>query len=341
MKDANHEGAAIPAKRGREYIPVADASLGCAFGKFGYKIRGFALTCSTHPMMTQSLSRRGIAYAVAAYFIWGLAPLYFKQLAGVAAFEVLTHRIIWSCLLLLVLLFAYVGFAPLRQLLSQPRRIALLGISSVVIALNWVLFIWAIQNDHMLDASLGYYINPLVNVVLGMLFFQERLSRLQWLAVASAAVGVGVQLVAFGSIPWVALMLAMTFGIYGLIRKKVQVEGITGLWLETMLLFIPASLYLGSQMEQQLTPFMQDIPMTLWLLAAGLITTVPLLFFSNAAMLLPLSVLGFFQYIGPSLMFILAVTLYQEPLDSSKIITFLFIWGALGIFSYDAWRRQG
>lgn len=290
--------------------------------------------------MSESLSRRGIAYAVAAYFIWGIAPLYFKQLVGVAAFEVLAHRIIWSCVLLFVLLFVHVGLGPLRQLLGQPRRLAMLGVSSILIALNWVLFIWSVQNDHMLDASLGYYINPLINVLLGMIFLQERLTRLQWMAVASAAVGVLVQLIAFGSIPWIALALAITFGLYGLVRKKVRVEGITGLWFETLLLLIPACIYLGIQMDQHISPFMQDTPFTLWLLAAGVVTTVPLLFFSNAALHLPLSVLGFFQYIGPSLMFLLAVTLYNEPLDSSKMLTFFFIWGALGLSSLDAWRRQ-
>ncbi|WKE65578.1 EamA family transporter RarD [Gallaecimonas kandeliae] len=286
-----------------------------------------------------TVESKGSLYAVAAYTMWGIAPAYFKLIQQVPATEILTHRVIWSCLLLAVLLLVLGKWGAVRQVLKERRQWQTLMLTACFIATNWGLFIWAINSDHMLDASLGYYINPLVNVALGMLFLGERLRRLQWLALGLAAGGVAIQLIAFGSLPWIALVLAVSFGLYGLFRKKVPVDPIAGLFVETVLLLPAALLYLN--LLDSPTAHLTANPWQLngLLVAAGLVTTVPLLCFIAAARSLPLSVLGFFQYIGPSLTFLMAVFLYGEAFDASKMLTFGFIWGALLLFILDAVRQ--
>lgn len=283
-------------------------------------------------------SQQGILLAVLAYFMWGLAPVYFKAMGQVPALEMVSHRVIWSFLFLFLLLVGRKALSQCRELFSNPKVLGYLLLSSVTIAINWLVFIWAITQNKMLEASLGYYINPLVNVLLGMLFLQERLARLQWVAVALAGIGVVIQLIHFGSIPWVALILAFSFGFYGLLRKQVKVESISGLWLETGLLF-PFALGFLLMNTPDTAPMQEySVGIQLGLIAAGLITTVPLLCFIGAAKRLPLSQLGFIQYIGPSCMFILATCFYDEPFTQDKLITFVFIWSALGVFSWHAWR---
>ena len=286
----------------------------------------------------QTTSRQGVIFAVLAYTMWGVAPIYFKHLNQVPALEMVSHRVLWSFVLLLALVWWRIGWRPMRELLQQPAKLGWLLLSSVLIACNWLVFIWAVNADRMLDASLGYYINPLVNVFLGMMFLQERLARLQWLAIALATTGVIIQLIHFGSVPWVAFILAITFALYGLIRKKVSVDGLSGLWLETALMLPLAFGYL-SHISSDGIPMADVAPTTFyWLLAAGVVTTAPLLCFITAARSLPLSQLGFFQYIGPSFMFILATSLYGESFTQDKLVTFGFIWLALLIFSWHAWR---
>ncbi|MXR70828.1 EamA family transporter RarD [Shewanella sp. JBTF-M18] len=278
--------------------------------------------------------RKGVALAICAYCLWGFAPLYFKLLDHVSATEILLHRVIWSFVFMLILMQFIGGFAKLRALLRQPKQLGVLTITSVLIAGNWLLFIWAINNDHMLDASLGYFINPLVNVLLGMVFLQERLRKLQWAAVALACAGVLIQLISFGSIPVVSLGLACSFGAYGLLRKKVNVDAKTGLLVETAILVPVALLYLAMSLDG--TSILENSwQMNLLLMAAGIVTSIPLLCFAGAAMRIPLTMLGFFQYIGPSIMFIMAVSLFNEPFDLEKGITFAFIWSALVIFTLD------
>ncbi|TVP14685.1 EamA family transporter RarD [Shewanella sp. KCT] len=278
--------------------------------------------------------RKGVALAICAYCLWGFAPLYFKLLNHVSATEILLHRVIWSFVFMLILMQFIGGFAKLRALFRQPKQLGVLAITSVLIAGNWLLFIWAINNDHMLDASLGYFINPLVNVLLGMVFLQERLRKLQWAAVSLACAGVLIQLISFGSIPVVSLGLAASFGIYGLLRKKVNVDAKTGLLVETAILVPVALLYLAMNLDG--TSILENSwQMNLLLMAAGIVTSIPLLCFAGAATRIPLSMLGFFQYIGPSIMFIMAVSLFNEPFDLEKGITFAFIWSALVIFTLD------
>lgn len=289
--------------------------------------------------MQQHVQRQGVIYALCAYTLWGLAPIYFKTIAAVPAAEILTHRMIWSCALLLVLTLLGRQWHKVQAVLRQPKVLLTLAFTSITVGGNWLLFIWAINNGHMLDASLGYYINPLFNVLLGMLFLSEKLRRLQWWAVGLAAIGVAIQIIAFGSLPWIALVLASSFAIYGLIRKKLALDALTGLLIETLIMLPPAAIYLWGIADSPTSHLTQnDWHLNLLLIAAGAVTTAPLLCFTAATTRLKLSTLGFFQYIGPSLMFILAVTLYGEALALDKMITFAFIWSALVLFSLDGLR---
>ncbi|MGI2065829.1 EamA family transporter RarD [Shewanella sp. MF08487] len=286
--------------------------------------------------------RKGILLAVSAYCMWGFAPLYFKLLNHVSATEILLHRVIWSFVFMLIIMQFIGGFSRLRLLFKQPKQLMVLTITSILIAGNWLLFIWAVNNDHMLDASLGYFINPLLNVLLGMLFLGERLRKLQWFAVSLASAGVLIQLISFGSIPIVSLALAGTFGFYALLRKKVNVDAKAGLLVETAVLLPVALIYLVATSDTATASMLtNDWQLNLLLMAAGIVTSIPLLCFAGAAVRIPLSTLGFFQYIGPSIMFILAVSLFNEPFDAEKGVTFAFIWAALLIFSLDmAYKRK-
>ncbi|MEZ9289898.1 EamA family transporter RarD [Vibrio lentus] len=289
----------------------------------------------------QQRTRQGILLAVAAYTMWGIAPIYFKSLSEVSPFEILSHRVVWSFFLLAFLLHMSRGWRKVRDTLTSKPKMLYLVATSILVGANWFIFIWAVNSNHMLDASLGYYINPLINVLLGMFFLGERLRKLQWFAVALAAIGVIIQLIAFGSVPIVAIALAFSFGFYGLLRKKVSLEAQTGLFIETLVMLPIAATYLLFIADSATSDFsMNPMQLNLLLVAAGVITTVPLLCFTGAATRLKLSTLGFFQYIGPSLMFLLAVLIYGEAFTSDKAITFAFIWGALVIFSFDGLRNN-
>lgn len=289
----------------------------------------------------QQRTRQGILLAVGAYTMWGIAPIYFKSLSEVSPFEILSHRVVWSFFLLAFLLHVSRSWRKVRDTLTSKPRMLYLVATSILVGANWLIFIWAVNSNHMLDASLGYYINPLINVLLGMFFLGERLRKLQWFAVALAAIGVIIQLIAFGSVPIVAIALAFSFGFYGLLRKKVSLEAQTGLFIETLVMLPIAATYLLFIADSPTSDFaMNPMQLNLLLIAAGVITTVPLLCFTGAATRLKLSTLGFFQYIGPSLMFLLAVLIYGEAFTSDKAITFAFIWGALVIFSFDGLRHS-
>ncbi|MFM2586617.1 EamA family transporter RarD [Vibrio campbellii] len=289
----------------------------------------------------QQRSRQGVLLAIGAYTMWGIAPIYFKSIAEVSPLEILSHRVIWSFFLLAALLHFGRHWRSVRDIIKNKTKMMYLVTTAILVGANWLIFIWAVTSNHMLDASLGYYINPLINVLLGMVFLGERLRKLQWFAVALAACGVLVQLIVFGSVPVVAIALAMSFGFYGLLRKKVSVEAQTGLFIETLVMLPAASIFLFF-IASTPTSNMFENPWQLntLLIAAGVITTLPLLCFTGAATRLKLSTLGFFQYIGPSLMFLLAVLIYGEPFTSDKAITFAFIWGALVVFSFDGLRNN-
>ncbi|CUS47896.1 MAG: chloramphenicol sensitivity protein RarD [Idiomarinaceae bacterium HL-53] len=290
--------------------------------------------------MTQDLAartREGVFFAIAAYTIWGIAPVYFKAVAHVPAMEILAHRVFWAFALVLILIVATKRIARVKAVLKSPKLLMVLGLATFFIAFNWFLFIWAVANNYMLDASLGYFINPLLNVAIGMIFFAERLRKLQLIAVGLAVIGVAVQIITFGSVPWIALALAGSFATYGALRKKIPVDSLTGLWLEVTIL-LPVMLFYFSMFAQSDASnlMLNTWQLNLLLMMAGVITTVPLLCFTAATQRLRYSTMGFFQYIGPSLMFILATVFYGESLTLDKLITFAVIWSALVIYSIDA-----
>ena len=287
--------------------------------------------------MDAKQTRVGVLLALAAYFIWGIAPAYFKLIYYVPADEILTHRVIWSFFFMVALISISRQWPQVKRLLKTPKKVFLLALSAVLVGGNWLLFIWAVNNHHMLEASLGYFINPLVNILLGMIFLGERFRRMQWLAVLLAACGVLVQLWTFGSLPIIALGLAFSFAFYGLLRKKIAVDAQTGMLFETLWLLPVAAIYLFGIADSPTSHMGQNSwSLNLLLMAAGVVTTIPLLCFTGAATRLRLSTLGFFQYIGPTLMFLLAVTFYGEVPGANKMVTFAFIWVALAIFVMDA-----
>ncbi|WP_273839427.1 EamA family transporter RarD [Providencia rettgeri] len=291
--------------------------------------------------MSQQNTTKGVLCALGAYFIWGVAPIYFKSIQEVPAEEILTHRIIWSFFFMLLLLTVTRHWSYLRQILKQPKKILILGVTATTIACNWLIYIWAVNNGHMLQASLGYFINPLVNVLFGMLFLQERFRRMQWVAVGLALTGVLIQLWQFGSVPVIGLSLAVTFATYGLLRKKLGVDAQIGMTFETLWLLPVGIIFLLFFADSPTSNMaMNDWHLNALLIAAGVITTVPLLLFTEAANHLKLSTLGFFQYMGPSIMFLLAVFMYGEVITSELLITFGFIWVALILFTLDALYTQ-
>ncbi len=304
-------------------------------------MRLFLLLFNQVIMTTAQESRSGIINAVAAYSMWGFAPLYFKLIADIASGEILVHRIVWSSLLLLILLIAMRKIPAMIKAIKQSKTLLTLTVSATLLAGNWFLFIWAVNNDHLLDASLGYYINPLLNVALGMIFLGEKLRKLQVVAVALAVIGVAIQIIMLGSIPVISFALAGSFAFYGLIRKKLAVDTFIGLFLESLLM-LPIAILAWVYFIESPTVNMLANSATLntLLICAGIVTTAPLLCFTAAAKRLPLSTLGFFQYIGPSIMFLLATFHYEEPLSLAKLLTFAFIWSALATYSYDSYRKQ-
>lgn len=283
----------------------------------------------------------GVLYAALAYVAWGLFPIFFKQLSHVNAVEVVMHRMVWSLVFLLVVLATLGRWAWLRDVARQPKVLAAFALSALLLSVNWSVYVWAVQNAHVLDASLGYFILPLVNVAFGFVFLHERPRPVQWLAVAVAASGVVWLTLQAGRLPWVALLLAATFGVYGLLRKVARLGALEGLTLETLLL-APFALGLlvwwawhGQGVLVQ--GFGLGNASTLgWLLLAGPLTAIPLLLFAAGARRIPMATLGILQYISPSLQMGLGVWLYGEVFESARAIGFYLIWLALVIYSLDS-----
>jgi chloramphenicol-sensitive protein RarD len=300
------------------------------------------LTSQTVPDHSQTQEHnKGVLLALAAFIMWGIAPVYFKQLIHIDAVEILAQRIIWAVLFLIMISLFSSQLHKTIAVLKQPKQLALLSLTACLLGFNWGLFIWSVNNNHMLEASLGYYINPLINVLMGYLFLSERLRRRQGLAVTLALSGVIIQLISFGSVPYIALSLAVSFSIYGLLHKKTHIESIPGLLVEALIL-LPFAILYWIFMEPSNTSNManNNLSTNLLLLSAGIVTTLPLLCFTGAAKRLQYTTLGFIQYIGPSLMFILAIQFYDETLGLKETITFGCIWLALLIFSWDSFRHQ-
>ncbi|PHM44554.1 chloramphenicol resistance permease RarD [Xenorhabdus mauleonii] len=291
--------------------------------------------------MNNQNTAKGILYALGAYLIWGLAPIYFKQIQYVPPDEIVSHRVIWSVFFMVLLLTVTRHWRQVSAVLKKPKTLLLLGITAFMIASNWLTYIWAVNNNHMLEASLGYFINPLVSVLFAMLFLGERFRLMQWVAVGLAVTGVLIQLWQFGSIPVIGLYLATSFALYALIRKKLGIDAQTGMLIETIWVFPVALVYLLFFTHTPTSNMLNNtISLNLLLVAAGIITTVPLLLFTAAASHLRLSTLGFFQYMAPTLMFLLATLVYGEKIRTEHLITFGFIWAALIFFTLDALYTQ-
>ena len=294
-----------------------------------------------HTVESQRSFRIGLAWGLAAYGAWGVFPIYFKAVAAVPALEVLAHRVVWSVVVLAVVLTVQRRWREVAAAVADLRTLAVLGVTAVLIGVNWYVFIWAITTGRILQSSLGYFINPLVNVFLGVVFLGERMSRAGVAAVAMAALGVGWLTVRGGTVPWVSLVLAFSFAFYGLLRKTARVKPVPGLAVETALLAPVALLFLAATASSGGLYFgTGSWRLDLLLVAAGLVTALPLLWFNTAAQLLPLSTLGFLQYLSPTGQFLLAVLVYGEPLDRDRLIAFAFIWAALAIFTVDQVRTR-
>ncbi len=287
----------------------------------------------------------GILYAFCAYVIWGMFPIYFKSLLEIPPLEVLMYRMVWALAFLAIVLSVRRQWAWLKPVLRQPRVLAGFTASALLLSSNWYLYIWSVNHDRVIDASLGYFMTPLVNVLLGSMILGERLRRLQWMAVGMAAIGVLWLTWQNGHPPWISLLLGITFGLYGLLRKTASLGTLEGLSLETMLLFPLAVVSLLVMTTQGAHGFADASTSTKWLmLASGPITAIPLLLFGAAARLVPLSTMGLMQYITPSLQLIVGIWLYHEPFGGARLIGFAAIWVALGLYSLDgiwqSWRRQ-
>lgn len=283
-----------------------------------------------------------MAFGLTAYTLWGCFPLFFAMFDGVPAWEILTHRIIWACLFLVMVVTLLGRWQPVTSALSSPRSLTRVLGCALLIGFNWGLYIYAVESHQVLQASLGYFMTPLINVALGMLVLRERMSRLQGAAVAIAGIAIGVQLVGLGGLPWISLCLALTFGTYGLLRKQVTLDGLSGLFVETLIL-MPLGLLAVAWFEiSGLSHFGGSVRNTTLLIASGALTALPLLAFAGAARRLRLSTVGFLMYINPTLQFLIALLIFQEPLGPLQLVTFVLIWAGLLLYSLSAWHdRRG
>jgi chloramphenicol-sensitive protein RarD len=287
--------------------------------------------------MSTADQRKGFFAALTAFTMWGLVPLYWKLLSDVPALETVSHRIVWSMLMLSGVMAWRGGFSVLSRLAAEPRLLALLALTTTLTAANWLLFVWAIINGHVLEASLGYFIAPLVNVLFAALFLHERLRPWQWLAVALACAGVLWRVWHVGSLPWIPLSLALTFSLYGLLRKRAPIGALDGLFVET-LLAAPFALGWLLWLQAQGTGHFSGSGTIAALVGTGVATALPLFLYTVGARRLRYTTLGFIQYVGPSLQFAQAVFLFHEPFSQVALIGFVFIWGGLAVFSLDALR---
>ncbi len=287
------------------------------------------------------MHKEGILYAFGAYFIWGLTPIYWKMIQHVPAIQLIGHRIAWSFILLSVVLFATRQWSELRSLASERRIIRIYLVAAALVGCNWFIYVWAVNAGYIVEASLGYFINPLLSVLLGVIFLRERLRRLQWFAVGLAAAGVIYLTAAHGRLPWIALGLAFTFGFYGLVKKTAPLSSLHGLTLETGILFAPSAIFLAYQESLGQGAFLHTgIGSDLLMAGAGLVTTIPLLMFVSAARRIPLTTIGIMHYITPTCQFLIGVLIYKEAFDTTKAFGFGMVWIALIIFAVEGYRTH-
>jgi len=281
---------------------------------------------------------RGVIAAASAFTLWGVFPLYLRLLQQVPSLEILSHRVLWSVLLLMGLLAIRRQWDWLALVRAQPRILITFATSALMVATNWVVYIWSVNHDHIVDASLGYFITPLFNVLFGI-GLGERLRITQWVAVGLAACGVLWLTVSEGAVPWIGLVIAVTFSLYGLLRKTAALGALEGLSMETMLLLPAAGLFLLLPDAGSSHAFGSNVTLSLLLMAAGPVTATPLLMFAYGARRIPLSLVGLLQYIGPSIQLLLGVWLYHEPFAGAKLTGFAMIWLGLAVYSGEALLR--
>jgi chloramphenicol-sensitive protein RarD len=280
---------------------------------------------------------RGVWYAIGGYLAWGFFPVYWKLLHVVPAPQLLAHRILWSFLSLLVIIVLLRQANIFRSALSDRRVLRVYALAAILIGINWLTYVWAVNAGFVVETSLGYFINPLLSVLLGVLFLRERLRLLQWIPIGLAVIGVAWLTITYGSLPWIALTLALSFGFYGLIKKTAPLGSLHGLTLETTLLLLPATLYLIYCESNGTGTFLHSgTAIDLLLVGAGAITTLPLLMFASAARRIPLSIVGILQYITPTIQFLLGVLVYHEALTFQRLVGFGFVWIALLVFAVES-----
>ncbi|KGQ17959.1 RarD protein, DMT superfamily transporter [Lysobacter dokdonensis DS-58] len=292
-------------------------------------------------MSDQPLDRRGLWVAIGAFLAWGVMPLWWHLMKSVPSFQIVLHRILWSAVIVGAFLFWRDGRGWLKQALSKPHTWWMLALSGVLIGFNWGLYIWAVNAGHVVETSLGYFINPLLNVLLGVAFLRERLGRAQWVSVAIATLGVAWLTLRFGQLPWIALALAGSFALYGLIRKLAAVDSVSGLGVEGAYLFLPVAAMLAWSETHGQGGFFDGygLAMSAMLVVSGGLTALPLVGFAYAVRRVPLSIVGLLQYIAPTMQFLLGVFVFHEAFDGDRAIGFACIWVALAIFAVDGALR--
>ncbi|HEX3007976.1 MAG TPA: EamA family transporter RarD [Bacteroidales bacterium] len=280
---------------------------------------------------------KGIWYAVGAYGLWGLFPLYWKLLHHIPAIQLIGHRIVWSFVSLVVILVIINQFRKFKNSAISFSLIRIYSLAAILVGINWLTYVWAVNTDHVVETSLGYFINPLISVLIGVIFFREKLRLWQWIPIGIAAIGVLYLTFAFGALPWIALTLAFSFAFYGMVKKIAPLSSLHGLTLETVILFIPAALYLVyCEKAGEGALFHQGAGIDLLLIGAGLVTTIPLLMFAAAAKRIPLSIIGVLQYIAPTIQFLIGILVYHEAFTIKQFVGYCFVWVALLIFATDS-----
>lgn len=287
-----------------------------------------------------SKNKTGLLFAVSAYILWGAFPLYWPLLKPASSLEIVSHRAIWSLVFCVIILAITRSLRSTLLTMKRPKVVSKLFLASILISINWLVYIWAVNHGHVVEASLGYYINPLIMISFGVIFLKERMRNLQWVAVALAALGVVVLTIAYGRIPWIALALGFSWGSYGLIKKHLGLGALEGLAIETLIAGLPYLLYLLYIGDKGTGQFSHSAGITLLLIGAGAVTAVPLLLFNGAATRLPLTLIGLLQYITPTLMFSIGVWLRHEAMPIGRWIGFLLIWVALIALAIDLMKSS-
>lgn len=290
--------------------------------------------------MTPKSQLAGIGFGLLAYVIWGFFPLFFRQLSHVSPMDVLSNRAVWACVFVAILLTLRQRWGKVLAILRTPRQFAMLALAALLVGSNWLMFLWAVAHQQVVASSLGYFLTPLINILLGLIVLKERLNRLEWISVAFAVAAIANEVLTLGSLPWVSLFLAATFGTYGLVRKQVPVDAISGLWLETLAMLPICGLYaLWEAQSGHMVFATQDTSTAALLVGAGILTALPLMAFAAATQRLDLATVGMLMYINPTMQFVTAVWLFGEPMQTERLISFGLIWIGLFIFSWSMWQK--